>query len=373
MRLLFFTTHFYPYRGGLENYVLELASRLAKKGVDIDILTFNTENNRTYEEYKGINIYRMPCREVLKGVYALPKKNKVYCEVIDKIEKNMYDYVVTQTRFFYSSYMGMKFAKKHKIRLIHVEHGNSFVKHTNKLVELAAFLYDMTIGKKIFRSAWKVIGISKACCGFAKKMGAKQVELIYNSVDTKKFRKVKTDLKKRLKIPESYNIITFVGRLIYAKGVQDLIKATENINNTKILIVGDGPYKDHLKKLAEKRKDIMFLGEKNEKEIIEILSITDIFVNPSYSEGLPTSVLEAGSVGVPIIATDVGGTREIVHDAVNGVFFDSGKADILAKKIKFLLFSAEERDRYARRMSVDVDKNFSWDKTVNHFLGVLKE
>jgi glycosyltransferase involved in cell wall biosynthesis len=372
MKLLFFCTHFYPYRGGLENYILELTTRLVKKGIDVDILTFNTENTKTYEKYRGVNVYRLPYRYLLKKVYAIPKKNRTFYEIMKKIENKDYDYVITQTRFFYTSYMGMKFAKKHNIKLIHVEHGNSFIKHPNKLVELAAFLYDMTIGRKIFKSAWKVVGISKACCDFARKMGAKNIELIYNSIDTKKFRKVRTNLKERLNIPKYKKIISFVGRLIYAKGVQDLIKATENINNIKVLIVGDGPYKEDLKKLAENRKDILFLGEKNEKEIIEVLGITDIFVNPSYAEGLPTSVLEAGAVGVPIIATDVGGTKEIINKGLNGFLIEPHNIKNIREKIVSLIGDEFISGKISETIKGKIKKTFDWKININKFLKITQ-
>ena len=141
--------------------------------------------------------------------------------------------------------------------------------------------------------------------------------MVPNGVDTSIFKKKKTDLKKRLGIPSDYKIITYVGRLIYAKGVQDLIsvfpKIKEKCPKTKLLIVGEGDYRGELEKLGNKDKDILFLGQRD--DIVDILNITDVFVNPSYSEGLPTTVLEAAAVGVPIVATDVGGTREIISNA----------------------------------------------------------
>lgn len=372
MRLLFFTAHFHPYKGGLENFVLELTTRLAKKGIKIDILTFNTENRPYFEKYKGLNIYRLPYKYMLKKVYALPKKNKKFFEVMGQVEKNKYDYVITQTRFFYTSYMGMKYAKKRNIKLIHIEHGTSHVKHPNKLIQLASFLYDLTIGKQIFRNAWKVIGISKASCKFSKKMGAKNVSLMYNSIDVSKFKNIKTNLRKTLKISND-KIITFIGRLIYSKGVQDLIKATENMKNVKVLIVGDGPHKNELIKLVEDRKDILFLGEKNEKEIIEILSITDIFVNPSYSEGLPTSILEAGAIGIPIVATDVGGTKEIITNDYNGFLVSPKNTNQMKDSVNKLLKNNNIKKQFSANLKRKVKEKFEWNKNINLFKKLIRK
>lgn len=78
---------------------------------------------------------------------------------------------------------------------------------------------------------------------------------------------------------------------------------------------------------------ILFLGEKSQEQIVEILSITDIFVNPSYSEGLPTSVMEAAGIGLPIVATDVGGTRQIIEARKTGLLVACGDVDRLRQSI----------------------------------------
>ncbi len=364
-KILFFTTNFHPYLGGLENYVLELASRLVKKGIKVDVLTYNVKGIDEYEEYKGIGIYRIPCFDIMKDVYSLPRFNTDTKRILKELAKNEYDFVITQTRFFSSSWLGMRFARKNKIKHIHTEHGNVHVRHDNKIIQSLAWLYDMTIGKKIFRTAWKVIGISKACCNFAIKMGAKpaKVVLIHNSVDTNVF---KPQEKEKMGLNYSF-VISYVGRLIYAKGIQDLIEALWTVQRALLLVVGKGPYIKELKKLArEKRVDVMFLGERKADEIIKYLNASDVFVNPSYSEGLPTSVLEAGACGVPVIATDVGGTREIIGE--QGFLVKPHDVQALRKKIFILKRDKELRERFGKGIREKIKKEFDWDVGVDRYL-----
>ena len=371
MKIIIFTTHFYPYRGGLENYALQMALRLVKKGVKVDVLTFNHANLKDFEKYKGIGIYRIPCWNVLGVVYSIPRMNEKTKSILKKLARNNYDFVNTHTRFFASSWLGMKFAKENSIRLIHTEHGNVFVKHPNPIVEFFAWLYDMTIGRKIFKSAWKVVGVSKPCCRFAKKLGAKNCTVIHNCVDTGLFKKKKADLIKKLKIGKKTRVITFVGRVIHSKGIHDLINALEGINNAKLLVVGDGPYLNNLKKLAnEKKVDALFLGSKSQEEIVDILNITDIFVNPSYSEGLPSSVLEAGAVGIPIIATNVGGTNEIIDNGINGLLVKPKNISQMRKSLLLLLKSRARRDNFSRKIHKKVIEQFDWDKSVDKLLRI---
>lgn len=372
-KILFFATNFYPYHGGLEHYVLHLAKRLASRGIKVDVLTYNVHDIKEYEEHEGIGIYRIPCYDLMKDVYSLPKFNRKTKEVFRKLEKNNYDFVITQTRFFSTSYLGMRFARRNNIKFIHTEHGNVFVKHDKKYIEIFALLYDLTIGRKIFREADKVIGISRACCNFAKKMGAdkKKVYYIPNSVDTNMCSPMaeekKIEIRKALKIRQDSFIISYVGRLIYAKGLQDLIEAVKGTNYI-LLLMGQGPYRKKLRELADKYKvKAIFLGDTNHKDVMDYLNVSDIFVNPSYSEGLPTSVLEAGSCGLPVVATNVGGTGEII-DSRSGFLYEPKDVETLKKMINVLRKDKELRNRFSSHIRKKIVREFDWDRNVDRYI-----
>jgi glycosyltransferase involved in cell wall biosynthesis len=168
--------------------------------------------------------------------------------------------------------------------------------------------------------------------------------------------------------------------LIYAKGVQDLISAFSRIKDAapevKLLIAGDGPYRAELEKLAHQtdcHSSILFLGQKNQAELIEILSTTDIFVNPSYSEGLPTSVMEAASIGLPIIASDVGGTGEIIADYKTGILIKSANTGQLEQKLRELLTNTQLRTELGANARIFVERKFNWDKIIQDWIEISKE
>ncbi len=377
MKIIIFCTHFYPYKGGLENYVLQVASRLVKKGINVDILTYNDKKLKEFERYSRINIYRIPCWNVLGEVYSIPLLNRKTKALLEKLARKKYDFVITQTRFFTSSWLGMNFAKKHNIRLVHTEHGNTYVKHPNKIIEFAAWLYDQTIGRRIFKSAWKVIGISTPCCNFSRKLGAKRCFVVYNCIDSKLFRKKASErnrIRKKLRIGDKTDIIIFVGRLIYAKGVQDLISSLEGIKNVKLIVVGDGPYRRGLIKLArQKNVPTLFTGGKSREDISNILNAGDIFVNPSFSEGLPTSVLEAGATELPVIATAVGGTTEVIRNNVSGFLVRPQDVKQLREKLIILLKNQRLRQKFGKNLRKTIELKFNWDKSVEKLINILKK
>ena len=370
-KILLMAAHFHPYKGGLENFALDLGTRLAKRGSQVDVFTFNLGNDKEHEHYNSIDIYRFPCRSILGKTWTLPKMNHEFKSMMNSLLKNDYDAVITNTRFFTTSYLGMKIAKKlkqrnHKTRFIHIEHGNVHVIHINPFVTLSAWLWDETYGRCIFRSADTVIGISGPCASFAKKLGAKKTIVIHNSIDPDFFN------GKRKQHKGIHRIIT-VGRLIYAKGFQDLIMAIKGLPEIELVFIGDGPYRKNLESIAkEAGVRAIFTGTLKREEIRKELLNADLFVNPSYSEGLPTSILEAGAAGTPVIATDVGGTSEILSSSDLGVLMRPKDVPYLRNKIVTLLAQPKLRDKLSENLKKKISKDFNWDTNIKKFESVIK-
>lgn len=379
-RILIFAAYFHPHVGGYEKNIHELSRRLVQKGYEIDIVTCNTEHTAAYEKLNGIHIYRLPCWNALDSTYPILKPCSTSFRILRKLLRKNYDVINTQTRFFITSFLGLVFAKIKKTPLVHTERGTRHSIAPNKVVALLSRAYDHTIGTLIVKSARTNIGVSEAACEFLRHLGATNTQLIYNGIDTNIFRKRENNnCRQELGISDDAPLITFVGRLIYAKGVQDLLSAFTRVKeaaaDAKLLIIGAGPYRANLENLVYQNgcgSDILFVGQKNQDEIIDILSATDIFVNPSYSEGLPTSVMEAASIGLPIVATDVGGTREIIAAGQSGILVKTGNAGQLGKSLHELLASAELRRELGRNARMLVKEKFDWDKITQDWIEVVE-
>ena len=375
-RILIFAAYFYPHVGGYEKIVYELSRRLVQKGYEIDILACNTEKALAYEELDGIHIYRLPCWNALNSVYPIPKPCPTSFKILRRLLRKNYDVIHTQTRFFITSFLGLILAKLKRTPLMHTEYGARHSIISNKVIDLISRAYDHSIGALIVKSARRNIGVSEAACEFLKHLGATSIQLVHDGIDTTIFKKKEdTNYRQKAGISKDAIVITFVGRLIYAKGVQDLISAFSRIKDTapevKLLIVGDGPYRAELEKLAQQTdcaSSILFLGQRNQDEVIDVLSATDIFVNPSYSEGLPTSVMEAASIGLSIIATDVGGTREIITTDKTGILVKAGDVGQLAEELSRLLTNSELREKLGKNARILVEQKFNWDKITGEYI-----
>lgn len=377
MKILIFAGYFYPHKGGYEDYTLKLAQGLINKGYHVDILTTNTNNSPSFEVKDKMRIYRMDCWDSVGKKYPIIKVTRKNLEILNNIKNQKYDIVNTHTRFWITSYLGYRFAKKNKIPLIHVEHGSVHTQTDSLLVRIINQIVDHTFGKAIIKNAKVKIGVSDAAINFMEHLGKKGDIKISKGLELRRYNKIKLNPKIKLNLKSNEKVIIGVGRLIYGKGFQDLITAFSRLKdkNLKLVLVGDGDYKDKLIKLVKELKiseKVIFTGEKKEEEVISCLNLADIFVNPSYSEGLPTTVLEAGAVGLPVIATDVGGTKEIILNNKTGILIKPKDISALTDSISKLLSHKKFSETLANNLNNLVKKEYSYEEMINKFDGVYR-
>lgn len=157
----------------------------------------------------------------------------------------------------------------------------------------------------------------------------------------------------------------YVGRVVRDKGINELCSAFERLHNdyphTRLILVG--PYEDNLDPISEQSRKIISendaieaVGAKGGDELLAYYAAADCFVMPSYREGFPNTVLEAGAMGLPSIVTDINGSCEIIKDGVNGLIVQPRDAGALYQAMHLMLRSTMDRDRMAgnaRKMIAD--------------------
>jgi glycosyltransferase involved in cell wall biosynthesis len=165
--------------------------------------------------------------------------------------------------------------------------------------------------------------------------------------------------------------VIYVGRLIDVKGVEYLIRAMKIIRNkASLLVVGDGKDRKGLERLS-KGLDVRFAGEVGRDRIIEYMGESCVLVLPSISEGFPNIVLEAMSLGVPVIASRVGGIPDIVKDGETGFLVEPGNPRDIAKYIDLLLGNRKLRREMSEKSLREVRK-YSWSNTIAEYEKVYK-
>jgi glycosyltransferase involved in cell wall biosynthesis len=185
----------------------------------------------------------------------------------------------------------------------------------------------------------------------------RRLRVILNGVDLSRFgapatgrEAARAAVRAELGLPADAFVALTVAALFEVKAHADLIDAAAVVlkarPGTVFLFVGEGPLEDALKVRAERLgvgKNIRFLGFR--RDVPELLAASDAFVLPSLSEGLPVSVIEASAAGLPVVATDVGGTGEVVADGETGLLVPPRQPERLAAALGRLAADRAEARR----------------------------
>jgi glycosyltransferase involved in cell wall biosynthesis len=172
--------------------------------------------------------------------------------------------------------------------------------------------------------------------------------------------------KERSDSKEPY--ILYTGRLDSRKGLVDLIKSAKYVcqehSDIKFILTGKGPIKNYLERRINDlglEKNFYFAGFVDRKKLLEYYQNATVYVLPSYYEGLPTTLLEAMSCGIPTIATDVKGSSEVITDSETGLLVPPRDPKRLAKVILKLLNDKSLRQRIGLNARKYVVDNYDWE------------
>lgn len=185
-------------------------------------------------------------------------------------------------------------------------------------------------------------------------------------IDMKRFS-LRPEVIKIAELIRKKDVFTFVfvGRIVRDKGINELTNAFEKLSkefsNIRLLLVGSfedslDPISDKARAIITNNSSIDYVGEKMGDEFVAYYAASDCFVFPSYREGFPNTVIEAGAMGLPSIVTDINGSREIIVNGKNGIIIPSKDTDALYHAMKKMIEDEKSRQHMAsnaRQMIAD--------------------
>lgn len=350
--------------GGGETYQLTLAEKLQEYGIKVCIMTssqglLNEAKKRDIEVIKTPYLKRQKWsgwRNILLPVYyikimALRRWYKVAFKQFEP------DVVNIQSRDDWIAVTGV--AKKMGIKVLWTDH----MDFRSWVLTNVNVWYKNWIGKWILRCAKeadKIIMISD----FERKSFEKTVSpRAYDNIITIK-NGVKDEYREYRHIKCKENSICYVGRIVEYKGIGELIEAfgvvSKKYPGTKLDIYGDGEDVAKYKKLAESNSNIKFCGRTAKP--LKALAENDIFVLPSYREGLSLSLLDAAMMRKKIIVSNVDGNPEVVADKKTGILVPAKNVKKLAEAMVYMLKNKKEADEMAKNARRHYEEKFDFDK-----------
>lgn len=368
-----FSGYYIPHLGGVERYTYNLAKKLNENGYRIIIVTSRySKELKEIEETEYAKIYRLPTYKIFAERYPINKKNRRFKEIFKMLEDENIDSAIIQTRFWTTSYFASKFVAKNKIPACLIEHGSTHFTVNNKILDKFGEVYEHKLTESIKKNIKDFYGVSKKCTDWLKHFDIDAKGVFYNSIDVSEGEKYKNDINKS----QEKTVITYVGRMIEEKGVLKLIEAFKKLekkyDNLELNLAGEGPILEKIIAENSNEKNINILGKLSHEEVLKLLGRTTIFINPSaFSEGLPTSILEAGMMKCAVIATPMGGTTEIISNDDIG-YICGFEVDEILEKIEKLINDKDEIIKLGENINQKVINQFSWDVTTKKIAETIK-
>lgn len=319
--------------GSFEDFMIELADKAKANDLHVSFVypRINTREVKKELEFLGANIY------TIDGSWESLRFIKQLLKIILEEKPQILDF-----HFCYSTNFALLFIilKVLRIKIVYHYHGEivsleklKFInRHFSKLRLLTLFVD-------------KVICVSEANKRFLKALNiAKKIDVVYNGIRVENFMSanIKRNFRREMNCTNGELIVTSIASLIPRKGTDVLIKAAKNVlnemPNARFVLVGGGeeePYKRLAENLGIGDK-VIFMGLIKDYPY-HILKDTDVFVHASYAESFGLSIAEAQLMGIPVVATKVGGVPEVVNNEKSGILVPAGDSESLALAIIMLL------------------------------------
>lgn len=339
----------------VEKLLLPLVDEMTAQGYEVHIACFVDEIGTSLQQ-KGYVVHHIPFKRNVNIFSHLTSLIKL----IQLMKKQKYAIVHTHTPV--ASLIGRLAAKICKTPLVvYTAHGFYFHEHMRKVAYFLFYSLEK-IWAKLFTDFLFFQSMEDYQLAMDKKFKhPSKLLLISNGVSRVKFNPAQYDtheLKKQYRM-EDHFVFTFIGRIVTEKGIRELIEAftmmSSKWSHVMLMVIGGESLGDRdvvrineiVRALPmETQQKILLMGFQN--NIPEWLALSDVFVLPSYREGLPRSIIEAMAMGKPIIATTIRGCRELVTDGRNGYLCTPKSTTSLLSAMEKIVENAPQKEAMGR-------------------------
>lgn len=374
MKILMLSWEYPPKNvGGLSTHVYNLSQALRNQGHEIHVITCEEGTAPIFEEENGVNVHRVSPYNIATDDFTkwVMHLNFAMIEEGIRIIKEFGRFDVIHAHDWLVAYCAKVLKWAYKTPSVATIHATEMGRNGGIRTETQRYISDT----EWFLSyeAWKVIACSEYMEDQVKelfKIPDDKVATIPNGVEVKEFNIEFDEIEfKKNYAKEDENIIFFVGRHVFEKGVHLLVDAAHMIlqeaPNTKFLIAGQGPMTAELKdKVYQKQLNdkVVFLGYIDSLTKNKLYKIANVAVFPSIYEPFGIVALEAMAAGCPLVVSDTGGLDEIIEHEVNGLKMLTGVANSLKDNVLRILKDKELATNLKDAAYDTIRNQFSWEK-----------
>ncbi|MBR2704253.1 MAG: glycosyltransferase family 4 protein [Clostridia bacterium] len=377
MKILMLTWE-YPPRivGGIARVVHDLSHRLVKDGHEVTVVTYkdaNIPNLADYEDDKGVQVYRTENYMITPNNFTdwIMQLNfnliAKATEIINKEGKfdviHAHDWLVT--------YAAKTLKQSYKIPLVATIHATEAGRNSGIHDEVQRYIND-TEWLLTYEATDVIVNSNYMKNELQRLFGLPydKINVIPNGVNLNLYSGVERDYNfRRMYAMDNEKIILYLGRLVYEKGVQNLISAMPKIldkyNDAKLVIAGKGGMIDELRNQVNYmgiQNKVYFTGYLDSESVKKMYKCADVAVFPSTYEPFGIVALESMLSGTPTVVSDVGGLNEIVDHGVDGMKSYAGNSNSIADSVLALLYDQSLCNNISKNAKAKVKNNFNWNK-----------
>mgnify|MGYP006282006265 CR=1 FL=1 len=355
--------------GGIEKHVEELSTRLVQAGHEVFVFTRPNYTEKSLKNYQGIKLISL----LSINSKHLDAISHTFLATLKVIFSRKYD-VVHYHGIGPSSLIWLVKLFRPGLPVVSTFHCQDY--YHQKWGKLAQIY--LKIGEYMCcKLPDKVITVSQGLKDYTEKKYQRQAVYVPNGVNIYPAREAKNIQEKWGLLPGEY--ILSVSRLVRHKGIHHLIKAYQDLETSKkLVIVGESVFTDdytrEIKKMAESGPGIIFTGKQIGEVLQELYSNAYLFVQPSESEGLSIALLEAMSYGLPAVVSNIPENLEAAGE--ESISFQSGDPKDLEKKLKHALENPEELKTKGEKEKERIGREYNWEnitsETISLYQSMLK-
>ena len=374
MKILMLTWE-YPPRivGGIARVVHDISHRLIKDGHEVTVVTYKEGELPEYENDKGVEVYRVEnymihptnfIEWILQLNFNLTAKAT---EIMNR--KGKFDVIHAHDWLVASSAKTLKQA--FDIPLVSTIHATEAGRNSGIHDETQRYIND-TEWLLTYESTEVIVNSNYMKSHVQGLFGLPfdKINVIPNGINLNNFTGIERDYDfRRQYAMDNEKIILYVGRLVYEKGIQNLISAMPKIlngyNDAKLIIAGKGGMLDELRAQVDSMglsNKVYFTGYLNAKQVQKMYKCADVAVFPSTYEPFGIVALEAMLAGIPTVVSDVGGLNEIVEHGVDGMKSYSGNPNSIADSVLSILYDPQLAQSISKKAKQKVKEEFNWNK-----------
>lgn len=376
MKIAHVAPEYYPAIGGVGQVVRELAQRQVKAGHDVSVFVPDWDKKRRIakksETIKGVKVYRC------KYVAQVANFSTIWPSVLFKLIKGDFDIIHSHNFGHLHVFLSAIASKLAGAKHIHTTHCPWSDAKRSLVGKIGLYISYNIFSRWALKEADAIIAITPWEISHIKKHGGQKEKIIVipNGMSKEFFTKIKNnDLRENYNIGKSKKIVLFLGRLNVTKGPDQFIRIAKLILNERkdVFFIIRGPdegMKSTVKKMMGNEKNILLLDKTTDKkELMKTYQSADVYVMPSYREGLPLTLFEAMASGLPIVATPVNGIPFELKDGVNGFLVSYSDTSGFKKKILELLDNRRLHDMIVKN-NLKKSREYDWDILSKKTLGI---